>query len=98
VYEPLRCQRAYLSRYTKATKSANLCKPAASNGLYTMLAAVIIFIPIEYILYILKLYLKYTQIVETLHSSINSHFKHAEHPSEYLLKQDGISGGGGGGP
>jgi len=37
VYEPLRCQSAYLSRYTKACKRANLRKPTASNGLYTLL-------------------------------------------------------------
>jgi hypothetical protein len=42
VYEPLRCHCAYLSRYTKGTKRANLSKPAASNGLYTLLAEVII--------------------------------------------------------
>jgi hypothetical protein len=37
VYEPLRCQCAYISRYTKVTKRADLSKPAASNGLYTLL-------------------------------------------------------------
>jgi len=37
VYEPLCRQSAYLSRYTKVTKSTNLRKPAASNGLYTPL-------------------------------------------------------------
>jgi len=37
VYEPLRCQCAYLSRYTKETKGTNTRKPAASNGLYTLL-------------------------------------------------------------
>jgi hypothetical protein len=38
VYEPLRGQRALLSNYRKVTKRANLRKPAASNGLYTLLA------------------------------------------------------------
>jgi hypothetical protein len=37
VYEPLRCQCAYLSRYTKVCKRANQRKPTASNGLYTLL-------------------------------------------------------------
>jgi hypothetical protein len=40
VYEPLRCQRALLSSYHKATKSAGLRKASASNGLYTLLALV----------------------------------------------------------
>jgi hypothetical protein len=40
VYEPLRCQSAYLSRYNKATKRVNSRKPAASNGLYTLLGTV----------------------------------------------------------
>jgi hypothetical protein len=40
VYEPLRCQSALLSSYRKVTKRINLRKPAASNGLYTLLAAV----------------------------------------------------------
>jgi hypothetical protein len=37
VYEPLRCQSALLSSYHKETKSDTLRKPAASNGLYTLL-------------------------------------------------------------
>jgi hypothetical protein len=37
VYEPLRCQSTYLSRYTKVIKSDDLRKPATSNGLYTLL-------------------------------------------------------------
>jgi hypothetical protein len=40
VYEPLRCQSAYLSRYTKVIKRADLRKPTTSNGLYTLLALV----------------------------------------------------------
>jgi hypothetical protein len=35
-YELLRCQRAYLSRYTNVTKRDDLRKPAASNGLNTL--------------------------------------------------------------
>jgi hypothetical protein len=38
VYEPLRDQGALWSSYHKATKSDDLRKPAASNGLYTLLA------------------------------------------------------------
>jgi len=44
VYEPLRCQCAYLSRYTKVTKRVNTRKPAASNGSYTLLCAAILYI------------------------------------------------------
>ena len=44
VYEPLRCQCAYLSRYTRVTKRTNLSKPSASNGLYTLLWLVVIHI------------------------------------------------------
>ena len=40
VYEPLRRQCAYLSRYTKVTKRTTLRKPFASNGLYTLLGIV----------------------------------------------------------
>jgi len=40
VYEPLRCQRDSVSSYTKVTKGADLCKPAASNDLYTLLGVV----------------------------------------------------------
>jgi hypothetical protein len=39
VYEPLCCNSALLSSYHKVTKRTNLSKPAASNGLYTLLAA-----------------------------------------------------------
>jgi hypothetical protein len=39
VYEPLRGQSALLSSYHKAAKWADLRKPAASNGLYTLLGA-----------------------------------------------------------
>jgi hypothetical protein len=35
----LRCQSAYLSRYTKVNKRADLRKPATSNGLNTLLEA-----------------------------------------------------------
>ena len=42
VYEPLRGQSAYLSRYTEVTKRTDLRKPTTSNGLYTLLATVII--------------------------------------------------------
>jgi hypothetical protein len=41
VYEPLRCQSALLSSYHTATKWGNVRKPAASNGLYTLLANVL---------------------------------------------------------
>ena len=44
VYEPLRCQSALLSSYHKVTKRTDLRKPAASNGLYTLLAAVVIYL------------------------------------------------------
>lgn len=37
VYEPLRCQCAYLSRYTKIIRKTDLRKAATSNGLYTLL-------------------------------------------------------------
>jgi len=37
VYEPLRGQCALLSSYHEATKSTDLRKPTASNGLYTLL-------------------------------------------------------------
>jgi len=49
VYDPFRCQSAYFSRYHKVTKRTDLrnrpkgahvakrSKPAASNGLYTLL-------------------------------------------------------------
>ena len=40
VYEPLRDQGALLSSYHKVTKRADLRKPTASNGLYTLLAVV----------------------------------------------------------
>jgi len=39
VYELLRCQCALLSSYHKITKRTDLRKPAASNGLYTLLCA-----------------------------------------------------------
>jgi hypothetical protein len=39
VYEPLRGQGALWSIYHEATKRAHLRKPAASNGLYTLLYA-----------------------------------------------------------
>jgi len=40
VYEPLRDQGALLSRLHEAPKRTNARKPAASNGLYTLLVAV----------------------------------------------------------
>jgi hypothetical protein len=39
VYEPLRCHSALWSSYHKVTKRTNPRKPAASNGLYTLLCA-----------------------------------------------------------
>jgi hypothetical protein len=42
VYEPLRCQSALWSSYHKVDKRTNPRKPSASNGLYTLLPAVII--------------------------------------------------------
>ncbi len=47
VYEPLRCQSALLSRYHKVTKRTDLRKPTASNGLYTLLAALIYIIQFD---------------------------------------------------
>jgi len=40
VYELLRDQGALLSSYRKVAKRTDLRKPAASNGLYTLLCAV----------------------------------------------------------
>jgi len=38
----LRLRSAYLSRYTKVTKRTYPRKPAASNGLYTLLEVVLL--------------------------------------------------------
>jgi hypothetical protein len=46
VYEPLRCQSAMLSIYHKVTKRTDPRKPAASNGLYTLLA--LVYFPVKY--------------------------------------------------
>ncbi len=44
VYETLVNQGIYLSSYTKVTKRTDLRKPAASNGLYTLLEAGLCFV------------------------------------------------------
>jgi hypothetical protein len=41
VYNPLRRQSALLSSYRKEPKCADLSKPTASNGLYTLLYVVL---------------------------------------------------------
>ncbi len=48
VYEPLRDQGALWSSYHRVTKRADLRKPSASNGLYTLLPAGLFFVILNY--------------------------------------------------
>jgi len=78
VYEPLRCQSAYLSKYTNVSKRDNLRKPSASNGLYTLLA------PVHYYIVLIFCFLKVSKAL-IRPQNINEMIKTASPFREYNI-------------